>query len=61
MTRMKVTIVGYFDADPQHYDGETDPTKMAAIDEANIQADPVGAITMCDEDLPLSINVRPES
>lgn len=46
---MRITIIGYYDADDEHY-GEDggDPIAMAAIDQANVDDDPTIAFDMID-------------
>lgn len=55
MVRMRVTITGYYDADPAHYDGETDPRAMAAIDLENLDPDPTAAAALIDDDVTIEI------
>lgn len=59
MNRMKVTVVGYYVAEAEHYDGETDPVKMAAIDAENVDGNGMEAVYMMDEGLPITITVEP--
>jgi hypothetical protein len=62
MTRMRVTIVGYYVTDQGDYGGETDPQKMAAIDQANVEGDdPYFACGLIDSALPLTVKVEPDA
>lgn len=58
-TLMKVTIIGYYLADPDDYNGETDPPKMASIDAENVTGQPFEAVCLMDEDQPFTITVEP--
>jgi hypothetical protein len=59
MPRIKVTITGYYEPEIEHYDGETDLAKMAAIDAENVGDDPVEAVMLMDEG-EITITVEPE-
>lgn len=55
MVRMRVTITGYYYADPARYGGVTDPYEMAAIDSTNIAPIPVAAAALLDDDVTVEI------
>jgi hypothetical protein len=57
MARMKVTIVGYYDADPAHYGSNTSPAEMAAVDQKAFNEDPMDALASIDA---ISVEVEPQ-
>lgn len=58
MARLKITLTIVYDANPDHY-GETDPKKMASIDEENFRNRPDCIMDMLSSGENVKIAVEP--
>ena len=61
MPRMKVTITGYYEADPAYYDAGSSPAEMAAVDATNWEANPIMACALFDDEPPVSVEIVPDA
>lgn len=61
MPRMKVTITGYYEADPKYYDPGSSPAEMAAVDSVNVEGDPIMACTLLDDEPPATVEITPDA
>jgi hypothetical protein len=54
--RMKVTITGYYEADPAHYGDEgNSPARMAKLDQGSFNEGPSFALAAMDEDMTITV------